>query len=98
MRYIMLLFWLVLIALGVAFSVVNASSVTVNFYISSYTIYLPLLFLILLAIGFVLGLLAMLRPLVKIKMKNRQLLKKIKGKSQEVKNLQRIAFKENPLI
>lgn len=98
MRYIMLLFWLVLIALGVAFSVINASSVRVNFYISSYTIYLPFLFLILLAIGFVLGLLAMLRPFFKIKMQNRQLLKKLKGKSKELQNLQRIAFKENPLI
>lgn len=97
MRYIILFFWLALMALGVAFSSVNATTVTLNLYVSSYTIYLPLLLLIFLAMGFLLGFLSMIRPLLKTKMHNRHLLKKLKGKTKDVRNLQRIAFEESPL-
>jgi uncharacterized membrane protein YciS (DUF1049 family) len=95
LRYIMLIFWLILVVIGVGFSSANAYSVKLNLYVSSISVYLPLLLLLVLAIGFLLGTLSMIAPLLKSKVMNRQLRKQLKVKSEEINQLQRLSMDDS---
>jgi uncharacterized integral membrane protein len=64
---------LVLVIFGVCFSLLNSHDVPINYFFGQKTIYFPLLFLILLFLGALIGVIAMLPIIVKLKMKVYQL-------------------------
>ena len=94
MRYLMLLVWLVLIVFGIAFSSINAYRVPLHLYIVNPSIYLPILLLMVLCLGIVLGALVVSGRLLKLKILNHQLAKSLKQSEQEVRQLRRIAIGE----
>ena len=94
MRYIAYIFWFIVIILGVLFATLNSNSVAINFYIKSFNVYLPLLLLIELAIGALLGMLAVLPALIRVKAGNRKLKQRAKQIEQEVQNLRNIPIKD----
>lgn len=94
MRYIAYIFWFIVIILGVLFATLNSNSIAINFYIKSFNVYLPLLLLIELAIGALLGMLAVLPALIRVKAGNRKLKQRAKQIEQEVQNLRNIPIKD----
>ena len=94
MRYIAYIFWFIVIILGVLFATLNSNSVAINFYIKSFNVYLPLLLLIELAIGALIGMLAVLPALIRVKAGNRKLKQRAKQIEQEVQNLRNIPIKD----
>ncbi|MCX7125936.1 MAG: lipopolysaccharide assembly protein LapA domain-containing protein [Gammaproteobacteria bacterium] len=79
MRLFLYLIWFILIIFGVSFSVLNSHSFPINYFIGQKTIYFPLLFLLLLFLGTLLGVFAMLPVIIKLKLKIHQLRQKIKS-------------------
>ncbi|SPX61167.1 Protein of uncharacterised function (DUF1049) [Legionella feeleii] len=60
MRLLMMIFYLVLILLGVSFAALNASSVQVNFYFKVLTMPISVLMTVMLGVGAILGFLLFL--------------------------------------
>lgn len=67
MRIVSIIISLLLIMLGVSFSVLNSHDVSINYFIGQKAIYFPLLVLILLFIGALLGVIALLPMIIKLK-------------------------------
>lgn len=95
MRYLTYIFWILIIIFGITFTSLNSHLVTINYYINSTQIYLPLLLLLGLAFGAVLGIAAVLPVFIKAKSANRKLKQRIKQVEQEVKNLRTIPIKDD---
>lgn len=65
MRIFLYLLWIVLILIGAAFALLNSTMVPINYFFGANTIYFPLLMLIILVIGAILGMLALLPKLMR---------------------------------
>ncbi len=95
MRYVALIFWIIIIIFAITFASLNSHVIDINFYMKSVKVYIPLLLLFLLAVGALLGVLALLPALLKVKNNNRKLKSKVKRVEQEVKNLRSIPIKDS---
>ena len=67
MRLFSYIFCIILIILGVSFSVLNSHDVSINYFVAQKIIYFPLLVLILLFMGALLSVIAMLPMIIKMK-------------------------------
>ncbi len=94
MKYIFCAFWLLVMAIGVTFAALNATAITVNYYLGEAELYLPFLLLIALVFGVLLGFVALLPTLIRRKSANRRLRQRIRQVEQEVDNLRAIPIKE----
>ena len=94
MRYILYIFWFIVILIGVTFASLNSQNLTINYYVNTSTIHLPVLLLIALVVGAFLGVLAMLPSFIKSKHSSRRLKNKVKQIEQEVQNLRAIPLKD----
>ncbi|MFK3616554.1 lipopolysaccharide assembly protein LapA domain-containing protein [Coxiella burnetii] len=94
MRYILYLFWIFIILLGITFAALNPQKVALNSYLDIKTVQLPLLILVTLLIGAILGILAVLPALIKNKHTARHLKSKVKQIEAEVQNLRTIPIKD----
>ncbi|MFN3235263.1 MAG: lipopolysaccharide assembly LapA domain-containing protein [Gammaproteobacteria bacterium] len=89
--YIVLLF---VIVLGVSFALLNAQTVSVNYYYKTSTMPLSLLVAISIAIGGCLGILVTLGMLIKAKAINFKLRHRLKVVEKELENLRSIPIKD----
>lgn len=71
MRIFSYLFSIILVVLTVSFSVLNSQPVLINYFIGQKNIYFPLLLFILLFLGVIIGVLAMLPVVIRLKIKKR---------------------------
>ncbi len=94
MRIIKLLFFLFLILLGSAFAVMNTESIHINYYFGEFELPLPLVLIATLGIGALLGVLATLGSLLRLKHRNAELRRKVSLAQEEVKNLRAIPIKD----
>ena len=94
MRIISYLFWLLIIALVVIFTIINSHVIDINFYFKSVRIYLPLLLFLILFLGSILGVLAMVPFILKLQNKIRLLKRRADQAEQEVSNLRSIPIKD----
>lgn len=94
MKYIFCAFWLIVMAIGITFSGLNSRLVLVNYYLDEKQIQLPMLLLITLAIGVVLGFITLLPAFIRKKHANHRLKHRIKQIEQEVDNLRTMPIKE----
>lgn len=94
MRFVFYIFWIIVIIIGVTFASLNAHTVVVDYYAGNSTLSLPLLLLITLVLGAILGILAMIPIMLKNKQATRRLKHKVKQIEQEVNNLRSIPIKE----
>jgi putative membrane protein len=72
-RIISYIFLLLILLLGLSFAALNADPVSINYYVGKGTYPLSLLLVCTLGIGILLGFLACLFPLLKLKKENRTL-------------------------
>ena len=94
MRYILYVFWVFIILLGATFSALNAQKITLNCYLDTHTIYLPLLILVTLLVGAILGVIAILPALLKNKKAARRLKSQVRRIEREVQHLRKIPIKD----
>lgn len=95
MRFVATIFWIFIIVLAIIFALLNSHSVPIHFYFKAYNIYMPFLLLIVLAVGAVLGILALLPALLRAKSNIRKLKQRMRQSEQEVKNLRTIPIKDS---
>ena len=84
MRYISYIVWALLILLVVTFAAVNSHTVPVDFYLGTVNVYLPLLLLLTLALGTLLGIVVMLPRIWRSKGHNRRLRAQIKQAERDI--------------
>ena len=78
MRWVSLIFVIIIILLGVSFAVLNAAPVPINYYFQTKQVPLSLLMAISLAVGALLGLLVMTYHHVGLRLKNKRLERKLR--------------------
>ncbi len=94
LNIITIIFFIILIILGLSFSLLNSTSVELNYYFSS--IQLPLAFALVtaLVIGVLFGALAVLSMVVKLKRETMRLKKTIRASERELSQLRALPIKD----
>lgn len=95
MRIVMMLFYLILIVVGISFAVLNASSVEVNLYFASITMPVSVLMILMLGIGMFVGFFIFMLRYFRLKSECRRLRNQLKLTEQEIKNLRTIPVTDN---
>ena len=95
MRFLKLLFLLMVMMLGAAFAVMNPESVVLNYYFGSREIPLPVVLVGAISFGALLGVLAGLGSTAGLKRENAELKRKARLAAQEVNNLRTIPLKDS---
>ena len=90
MRLFTLMFYLVLIILGVTFAALNASDVLINFYVTQVTLPVSVLLIIALGLGVFIGFVLFILRYWRLKSDYRRLKHQYKMKEEEIKNLRSI--------
>ena len=94
MRFVKYLIIMMVMTLGAVFAVLNEGAVTINYHYGSIEIALPWVVLCAIALGAVLGWVASLGSLLRVKRDNAGLRRKASIASEEVKNLRAIPLKD----
>ncbi|KTC96587.1 lipopolysaccharide assembly protein LapA domain-containing protein [Legionella erythra] len=94
MRLLMILFYLLLILVGVSFAALNASSVEVNFYVTTMTMPISILMTIMLGIGILIGFLIFLLRYWRLKRELARVRNQLRLTEKEIKNLRDIPLKD----
>lgn len=95
MRFLKLLFILLVMLVGAAFAVMNAEPVNLNYYFGSRELPLSVVLVGAVCVGAVLGMLAGLTALARLKRENAALHRQARLTSQEVRNLRTIPLKDH---
>ena len=93
LRIIRFIFLLLIVIVGLSFAVLNAETVSLNYYLGSWQAPLSLILVVALALGALFGVLACLSLLLGLKRELAKLRKAAKLSEQEVKNLRAIPLK-----
>lgn len=72
MRLFSMILWIILIVLGVSFAVLNSQSISINYFLGPKIIYFPLLVLILLFCGALIGMIALIPFMVRLRKKRHE--------------------------
>lgn len=94
MRILMIIFYLVLILLGVSFAVLNADAVHVNFYITTVNMPVSLLMTLTLGVGVLIGAFLFLSKYWRLKMEHHKIKRQLQLTEKEIKNLRSIPLKD----
>lgn len=97
MRIFSYLIILILVIVGVTFAILNADSVTVHYYIGIKQLPLSLLILCSFAVGIIIGLLVMGWLVLRLKIKNRSLRKRLNNVEKEIQNLRTVPLHSDSL-
>ncbi|MBN1683899.1 MAG: LapA family protein [Gammaproteobacteria bacterium] len=89
---------LLLLILGVTFALLNATSVTIHYYLGVSQLPLSLLLLISFAAGVIVALLAMGIILLRLKAQNLGLKRRLRTAEKEIENLRTLPIKEEEQI
>ncbi len=95
MRYLKLIFILLIMMIGAAFAVMNAETVQLNYYFGVKEFPLSVVLVAAVALGAILGVLATLGSSLKLRRENMSLRHKAKIARQEVNNLRALPIKDN---
>lgn len=95
MRFLKLLFILLVMLVGAAFAVMNADIVNLNYYFGTVELPLSVVLVGAVCLGALLGMLAGLAGLAGLKRENSSLRRKVRLASQEVDNLRAIPLKNS---
>jgi len=94
-RYLKLIFILLIMMIGAAFAVMNAETVQLNYYFGVKEFPLSVVLVAAVALGAILGVLATLGSSLKLRRENMSLRHKAKIARQEVNNLRALPIKDN---
>lgn len=94
-RFLKLIFILLIMMVGAAFAVLNAEPVMLNYYFGTQELPLSVILVATIALGALLGLLASLGSSLRLRKENMSLRHKARVARQEVNNLRSIPIKDN---
>jgi putative membrane protein len=94
MRFMMMIVYLALIILGVSFAALNAGSVQVNFYFTTFTMPISVLIILVLGIGIIIGLILFMVKFWRLKADYRKLKNQHKLTEKEINNLRCIPLQD----
>ncbi len=94
LRIFYLLLFLLLVVIGIAFAVLNAEAVEFNYYFSSRQVPLSLILVLAMFSGAVLGVLASLGLIIRLKREALQLRRNAELAEKEIANLRAIPIKD----
>jgi lipopolysaccharide assembly protein A len=83
MRIVYSLLWLLILLVGIVFGLLNPQQVHVDYFARTAQIFLPLLMLIVLAVGAVLGWLAISPSIMRLRRSNRLMRKQLRSVKSE---------------
>ena len=95
MRIVSVIFYVIVIILGISFAALNAKSVQLNLYIKQISMPISILVIIMLAIGFFVGFFFTLFRQWRQKCEIRELKSKLSMAEKEVKNLRSIPLSDD---
>lgn len=95
MRFVFFVIALALVLVTVAFSILNSEMVHINYYFGIMALPLSVTLVLTLAIGGLVGILASLFLIIRVKFENRSLKKKVKLAEEEIINLRSLPLKDN---
>jgi len=93
-RFLKLIFLLLIMMLGAAIAVLNADVVILNYYFGSQELPLSVVLVGAMALGALLGVLAGLGGMFRLKRENAELKRKARIASEEVRNLRALPIKD----
>lgn len=94
-RIFSLIFFLIILVLGLFFGVLNADVVPLNYYWGAASIPLSVIIVLALILGVILGLLASAAIILKLKHRVTRLTREIRDTEKEVRNLRAIPIKND---
>lgn len=94
MRIAKIIFYLLIILLGISFAALNASNVKINFYIATWTMPVSVLAIIMLSVGIVCGLIISMGKFWRLKREIRKMRDQLKLTEKEIKNLRSIPLRD----
>ena len=94
MRYIVYAFWIIFVMLCVSFVVLNSHMILVDYYVGKSMVYFPLLLLIMLVVGSVIGIITMLPVLFRQKSSSNKLKTRVKHMEKELNNLRTMPIED----
>lgn len=94
MRFIMMVFYLLVALFGVAFAALNASSVQLNLYFKTFTMPISVLMMLALVLGVCLGFFVFITRYWCLKAHHRKLKHQLELTEREIKNLRAIPLKD----
>ncbi len=94
MRIVMIVFYLLLILVGVSFAALNAASVQVNFYFSTLSMPVSVLITLMLGVGVLLGFCLFLGKYWRLKAEHRRIKNQLWLTEKEIKNLRAIPLQD----
>ena len=94
LRIVRLVFYILILLLGLSFAVLNGESISLNYYFGVWQAPLSLALVLVMALGALLGMVACLGPLMKLKNEVSTLRKAAKLAEMEVINLRAIPLKD----
>ena len=95
MRFLKLIFILLIMMIGAAFAVMNADPVMLNYYFGKQELPLSVVLVGAIGLGAVLGVLATLSGSLRLRRENMSLRHKARLATQEVNNLRALPIKDN---
>ena len=95
MRIIGILFFLLIAIISIAFAVLNADPVTLNFYTGSAEFPLSLTLVCALGLGAILGLIANIGIILRMKRENSKLKREGRNTEKEIMNLRNLPIKDS---
>ncbi len=98
MRVLMIIFYIILILFGVTFAALNASSVQVNFYVTTLKMPISVLVILMLGLGIFLGVMLMLLRYWRLKSEHRKIKNQLKLTEREIKNLRIIPLRNEDTV
>ena len=94
MRILLLVFYILLIIIGVSFAALNASSVEVNLYFNTVSMPISVLMTIMLGLGILIGFLLFLTRYWRVKIDCRKMKNQLRLTEKEIKNLRSIPLQD----
>lgn len=94
MRIITLVFYLLLIIIGVSFAALNAATVQVNFYVKTLSMPISVLMTMMLGFGILIGFILVIGRYWRLKIECRKMRSQLTLSEKEIKNLRSIPLQD----
>lgn len=94
MRLLMLVFYILLIIIGVSFAALNAASIQVNFYFKTVSMPVSVLMTLMLGVGIFIGFILFINRYWRLKIECHKMKSQLKLTEKEIKNLRSIPLQD----
>jgi lipopolysaccharide assembly protein A len=94
MRIFLIIFYLLLILMGVSFAVLNATPVSLNLYVTTYSMPVSVLITLAIGLGVLIGSFLVITKYWRVKIELHKIKSQLKLKEKEINNLRSIPLKD----